>query len=151
MPRDQGGMADLDRRDPTRRSRRTGQQQRRGRPRARAARRASDALQARASRRQPARPQHEALACAALSTRAGRRPPRDAFAEQETEHQVVEVGRRREEGEPGDAADLDRHRHLVGDLLLDLARRRCGAAPEPARGPRRRAPARPAPSRPGGR
>ena len=51
----------------------------------------------------------------------------DAFAEQIAEDEVLEVGRRGEDHEPGAAVDLDRHRHLLGDPLLD---RGAAAAPQ---------------------
>ncbi len=44
----------------------------------------------------------------------------DAVAKQVAQHEILEAGRRGEEQEPDDAADLDRHRHLVGTPLFDF-------------------------------
>ena len=129
-------MLDHDRRDPAADARLGGGEHRArvagrrgcrpcaGRARSRAA--AAAPIRARSTRPSP---------CAAVSTAeqlVG--AVDDAFAEQIAEDEVLEIGRRGEDHEPGDAVDLDRHRHLVGDPLLDLGA--AAAAQRPRRHPR---------------
>ena len=43
----------------------------------------------------------------------------EALAEQETEREILEVGRRGEHHGMRDAVDLERHRHFLGDAFVD--------------------------------
>jgi hypothetical protein len=80
------------------------------------------------------RPQHQAVVlCRRVESQHVGGAVDNACAQQVAENEILEVGRRGEDHEPGDAVDLDRHRHLVGDPLLD---RGAAAAPQrPGRHP----------------